>query len=114
VVVIGDMNAKFGDVIIDEVVGKWGVPGRNENGESLVEVCAERGLFLANTYFEHKMIHSCTWRRGSLQIEQKGLICFIGVEKRLKRDVADAKMVRGIFVRSDNLAVLMKMEVQER
>lgn len=28
---IGDMNAKVGDERIDEVVGKRGVPGRNEN-----------------------------------------------------------------------------------
>jgi len=114
VVVMGDMNAKVGDVSIDEVVGKWGVPGRNENGDSLVELCAERGLFLANTYFEHKMIHRYTWRRGSLQNEQKGLIDFIAVDKRLKRDVTDAKVVRGMFERSDHLAVLMKMEVHER
>jgi len=69
--------------------------------------------FLANTYFEHKMIHRHIWRRGSLQNEAKGLIYFIRVDKRLKSDVADAKMVRGMFERSDHLAVLMKMEVQK-
>ena len=26
--------------------------GRNENGDRLVKVCAERELFLANTYFD--------------------------------------------------------------
>lgn len=27
-------------------VGKWGVPGMNENSESSVDVCAERGRLL--------------------------------------------------------------------
>ncbi len=39
-----------------------GVEGVNENGENLVDVCAERGLFLANT-FQHKMIHQYTCMR---------------------------------------------------
>jgi len=51
VVVIGYMNGKVGDVSIDEVVGKWGVSGRNENGDSLVEVCAERGFFFSKYLF---------------------------------------------------------------
>ena len=37
--------------------------GVNENGEYLVDTCAERGLFLANYFFQHKMIHRYTWRR---------------------------------------------------
>ncbi len=39
-----------------------GVKGANENGEHLVDVCTERGLFLANPFFQHKMTHWYTWR----------------------------------------------------
>lgn len=50
---MGDMNAKVENESVDEVVGEWEVPGRNENGDWLVDiqywVCVERGLFLANT-----------------------------------------------------------------
>ncbi len=45
------------------VVGGYGVEGVNENGQHLVDICAERGLFLSNT-FQHKMIHRYTWARG--------------------------------------------------
>ncbi len=96
--VMGDMNAKVGDETVEEVVGKWGVPGMNENGEWLVDVCAERGLFLANTFFQHKMIHRYTWRRG-VQDEQKGWIDYMAVDKRLKTDVLDERVVRGICFR---------------
>ena len=57
VIVMGDMNAKVGNENINDIVGKWGVPGSNENGDHLIDICAEQGLFLANTYFQHKMVH---------------------------------------------------------
>ena len=113
VIVMGDMNARVGDESVEEVVGKWGVPGRNENGEWLVDVCAERGLFLANTFFQHKMIHRYTWRRGR-EDEQKGLIDYMAVDKRLRRDVVDAKVVRGMIEGSDHFAVLMKIKTSKK
>ena len=33
--------------------------GVNENGEYLVDTCG-KGLFVANTFFHHKMIHRYT------------------------------------------------------
>ncbi len=63
IVVFGDMNGRVGSSELAGVVAKWGVEGVNENGENLVNICAERGLFLANTFFQHKMIHRYTWRR---------------------------------------------------
>ena len=110
---MGDMNAKVGDERVDEVVGKWGVPGKNENGEWLVDVCAERGLFLANTFFQHKMIHKYTWRRGGVD-EQKGLIDYMAVDSRLKSDIVDTKVVRGMFDGSDHFAVLLKMKTCDK
>lgn len=59
-IVMGDMNANVGYDEIVEIVGKWGVPGVNENGLNLVDVCPGRGLFLANTFYQHKMIRRCT------------------------------------------------------
>ncbi len=47
------------------VVLKYGVKGVNENRQHLVDICAERGLFLSNTSFQHKMIHRYTWARGN-------------------------------------------------
>ncbi len=83
--IMEDMNAKVGGESIDKIVGKWYVPGRNDNGDSLVEVCAVRDLFSTNTCFEHKMIQRYMWRRGNSQNELKELIGFIAVDKRLKK-----------------------------
>ncbi len=64
------------------MVGKRGVDRANENGEHLVDVCAERGLFLANTFFQHKMIHRYRWRRREGGGEEKSLIDYIAVDEK--------------------------------
>ena len=72
VVLTGDMNGRVGSNEITGVEGKWGVNGINENGELLVDNCAERGLFLAQT-FQHKLIHRCMWRGRDEKGEQKSM-----------------------------------------
>ena len=49
IVVLGDMNAKVGNREVYRVVGKYGVPGVNENSERMVEVCSKRRLSIGNT-----------------------------------------------------------------
>ncbi len=91
-----------------------GVEGVNENDEQLVDVCAERGLFVANTFFQHKMIHWYTWRRRDDRSDQKSMIDYIAVDERLKRDVHDVKVVRGVLEGSDHYAVVVKMTVRDK
>ncbi len=93
VFLLGDMNMRVGSKDIGGVVGKYGVDGMNGNGQYVVGICAERGLFLSNTFFQHKMIHRYTWARGN----ERNLINYIAVDNRLRREVEDAKVVRGLF-----------------
>ncbi len=88
--------------------------GANENGEYLVDVCAERGLFLGNTVFQHKMIHRYTWRRREDGGEEKSLIDDIAVDERLSKDVMDAKVVRGALEGSDHYAVVVKIMLRDK
>ena len=86
----------------------------NENGDSLISMCAEKGLFLANTFFEHKMIHRYTWRREAGEVEQKSLIDYVAVDERLRSEVRDARVVRGMFQDSDHMAVLVRLGIKEK
>ena len=52
--VMGDMNVRVGDRPIYGVVGPWRVPGVNNNGECLIEMCPERGMIVGNTWFNKK------------------------------------------------------------
>ncbi len=92
------------------VVGKFGVDSMNDNGQNLVNICDERGMFPANTFFQHKMIHRYTWARGN----ERSLIDYIAVDERLRKDVCDAKVVRGMFSGLDHFSVVAKIRMRER
>ncbi len=75
---------------------------------------AERGLFLANTFFQHRMIYRYTWRRREDGGEEKSLIDYIAVDKRLRKDVMNAKVVRGALEGSDHYAVVVKIMLRDK
>ena len=51
---LGDLNARVGNEVIEGIVGQHGVPGRNESGERLLEMCAEQELVVGNSWFKKK------------------------------------------------------------
>ena len=51
---LGDLNAKVGNLPVEEVVGGFGDLSINENGERLFQRCAERNLMVGNAYFKKK------------------------------------------------------------
>ena len=59
-------------------------------------MCGE-GTVLSKHLFQHKMIHRVTWRRKDKRGEQNNMIDYIEVDEKLRKDVLDAKVVRGIF-----------------
>ena len=63
VVVLGDLNARVGNEVIDVIVGWHGVPGGNESGELLLEMCAEQELMVGNSWFKKNDVYKCTWLR---------------------------------------------------
>ena len=58
--ILGDLNGWIGDRTRDGITGAFGVPGENDNGIRVVELCAERGLCVGNTYFKHRSLHKYT------------------------------------------------------
>ena len=55
VVVLADLNARVGNEVIEGIVGRHGVPGRNESGDRLLEMCAEQELVVGNSWWVKKM-----------------------------------------------------------
>ena len=51
-VALGDLYARVGNELIEGIVGWHGVPGRNESGERLLEMCAEQELVVGNSWFK--------------------------------------------------------------
>ena len=62
-VVLGDLNPRVGNEVIEGILGQYGVPGRNESGERLLGVCAEQELVVGNSMFRKKYVYKYTWVR---------------------------------------------------
>ena len=110
VIVMGDLNAKVGDRERGDVVGRFGVPGMNENGECLLELCEERRLSVGNTWFEKKRIHKYTWQRENG--EDKSLLDVILIQSKWKKSLIDVMVRRGVAGGlSDHFLVESKMKI---
>ena len=103
------MNGRFGNSEIAGVVGKWNMDEVNENGEYLVDTSAEKGLFLANPFYQHKMIHRYTWGRRDELVEQKKKIDYIATDEKLRKDVL---AVRRMHERLDHYVLLIKIRLK--
>ena len=63
----------------------------------MVEFCAERGLYVGNTYFKHKSLHKYTRvARGQDAVEVKHMIDLVLMKKDMLRYMEDVRAVRGI------------------
>ena len=62
-VVLGDLNARVGNEVIEGIVGRHGVPGRNKSCERLLEMCAEQELVVGNSWFKKNDVYKYTWLR---------------------------------------------------
>ena len=47
--------------MIEGIVGRHGVPGINESGERLLEMCAEQELVVDNRMFKKNDVYEYTW-----------------------------------------------------
>ena len=57
VVVLGDLNAKVRNEIIEGIDRQHGVAGRNESVERLLEMCTEQELLVGNCWFKKKYVY---------------------------------------------------------
>ena len=47
---LGDLNARAGDIFMDFMIGRFGVPGVSDFGERLTEMCSELCLLIGDIY----------------------------------------------------------------
>ena len=83
----------MGNREVDRVVGKYGVPGVNENGEKLLEVCSERRLSTGNTWFQKRLIQKYT-REGE-NGQERSLIDYVLVDEKSKNLLEGVNVYRG-------------------
>ena len=75
-VLMGDFNAhiRTDTDTWKSVMGRHEVPGLNENGRYLLQLCCSNGLRIMNTFFQHRDVHKYTWYRRNM--DQKSMKIF--------------------------------------
>lgn len=111
VCLLGDLNAKVGDVEVRGIVGPFGVQGKNKNGENLLELCAANEMIIGNTWFNKRKIHKYTWVSGVTG--DCALLDYICVSQMDKTRLLDVNVLRGAAGGiSDHYLVEAKLKVK--
>ena len=97
VIVLGDLNARVDDGELEGVVGKYGVPGENESGERLLDMCVEQELVIGNSFFKKKEINKYTWIRvANGRVIERALMDYVLITKRMVGRLKDVHVFRGV------------------
>ena len=113
VVVLGDLNARVGDEVVEGVVGRYGVEGKNVSGEILVNMCSEQELVIGNTMFKKREINKYTWMRvvEGVMVD-RALMDYVLVTRKVVGRLKDVHVFRGEAAgMSDHFLVEAKLEV---
>ena len=114
VVVLGDLNARVGNEEIEGVLGRYGVPGVNESGERLLDMCVEKELAVGNSFFMKRNVNKYTWMRvvGGRVVE-RAVMDYMLITKTMIGRVKDIHVFRGVAaaIMSDHFLVEGKVIV---
>ena len=70
--------------VIEGVVGRHGVPGRNESGKRLLEMCAEQELLVGHSWFKKNDVNKYTWlRMAEGSVADKALLDYVLLSRRI-------------------------------
>ena len=95
-VVLGDLNARVGNEVIEGIVGRHEVPGRNESGERLLEMCAQQELVVGNSWFKKNDVYKYTClRMAEGRVVDKALMDYVLLPRRMLGRLLDVKVWRG-------------------
>ncbi|WP_435331512.1 hypothetical protein, partial [Klebsiella pneumoniae] len=87
---MGDLNARVGDTAVEGVVGRYGVPGRNDSGEKMIGMCIEREMVIGNTFFKKKEIYKYTWvRQEGGRVVDRALMDYVVVSRNERGRLLD-------------------------
>ncbi|CAM0512289.1 unnamed protein product [Fasciola hepatica] len=113
VVLAGDFNAQVGKLSVSEAClgGRCALPAeRTDNGDRLLQFCADNRLFLSSTNFRHSSRRTATWRSNSTGTFSQ--IDHIAVSYRWRSSVQNCRSYWSTYVESDHALVLMRLSLQ--
>lgn len=102
--VMGDLNDRVGKHtnMWPDILGRHGEKLRNDNGETILNLCAANEIVVGNSKFQHKEAHKFTREQPSRN--EKSIIDYF----LFKREVIDVWVKRGFEINSDHY--LLKLD----
>ena len=71
------------------------MPGRNESGERILEMCAEQELVVGNSWFKKNDVYKYTWLRISEgRVVDKALMDYVLLPRRMLGRLLDVSVER--------------------
>ena len=110
--VMGDLNAKVGNEIHTNVIGKYGLGKRNDRGERLIQFCQQNKLFVTNTWCQQPPRKLYTWKSPGDIIRNQ--IDYIIINERFRNCIKQAKTYPGADINSDQNPVVIKIKVKQK
>ena len=108
--ILGDFNAKVGDMVEDGVTGTHGLGTRNEAGDTLVQFCHERRLCITNTYYQLPKRRKYTWT--SPDTKTRNQIDYILSQKRWRNAITSVKTLPGADCGSDHELLVANLKIR--
>src|ERR1700729_4149985 len=79
------------------------------NGELLLNMCAEHGLIVANSFFQHRRSHIKTWYKWN-NTDQTSQIDFILIKKTKRSNLIGSRALPNINIDTDHRPVIIKQK----
>ena len=83
----------------------------NYNGEQLLALCTEQGLWIANTFYEHRHSQRQTWYRWN-DLNVSSQIDFIPTRIEERSRITDARCIPNADLDTDHRHVILVSEMQ--
>lgn len=108
-IMMGDMNARIGNMPVPGVKQRFNEGEINDNGDLLTNFCSMNSLRINNTFFNHKWDHKVTWSdsRG-----RQSMIDYIITNRNIHpSQIIDVRACRTPDIGSDHRLVIAKFRV---
>lgn len=114
VILLGDFNAQVADPnrCQPNIMGSHGLHlNPNDNGNRLIDICAQHQLFIGGTKFPHKKCHKYTWSpRGRPQVQTQ--IDHIIISRKFLNSLLDVRTKRSAVIDSDHELLMGKLRLK--
>ncbi|XP_044757746.1 craniofacial development protein 2-like [Coccinella septempunctata] len=112
-IILGDFNAKIGNVQFEEIVGPYGLGETNERGDRLLQFCQEESMTTTNTFFQLHSRRLYTWKSPADRPHNviRNQIDFILINRRFSSTIKRASTYPGADVPSDHVLLMGVMKI---